>query len=407
MLLVLPTRTYRATAFLTAARRLDLEVVVASEEPSTLSRLHPGLELVVDLEHPEQALDEARTVRAAGGVQAVVAIDEAGVLYAAQLAEALGLPGNPPAAAGATRDKSQLRLRLDAARVPQPQWQLWIGEEAPRVTDFPLVVKPLDQAASRGVIRADNIDQLRAAGARIRRMLGEGCDDRPGSVSPRGLLVERFVAGPEVAAEALLRAGRLIPLTIYDKPDPLDGPYFEETIYTLPSALSPERAAEVWSRLWDAVRALGLDTGPVHAEFRLGDGPPKLIDLASRSIGGRCSRAIHFRSGVTLEELILLNALGDPLPDTELADGGSGVMMLPVPATGRLLSVDGQAEALAVPGIEGLEITVPSGERVAGPPEGDRYLGFLFARTGDAAAAAHALRLAHASLRIQVVPDRD
>jgi biotin carboxylase len=270
-----------------------------------------------------------------------------------------------------------------------------------------VVVKPLDQAASRGVIRADDSDQLRAAGARIRRMLDEGCDDRPGSKSPRELLVERFVAGPEVAAEALLRAGHLIPLTIYDKPDPLDGPYFEETIYTLPSSLSAGRAAEVWSRLGDAVRALGLDTGPVHAEFRLGDGPPKLIDLASRSIGGRCSRAIHFRSGVTLEELILLNALGDPLPATELADGGSGVMMLPVPATGRLLSVDGQAEALAVPGIEGLEITIPNGERVNGPPEGDRYLGFLFARTVDAPAAAQALRMAHASLRIQVGPDRD
>jgi biotin carboxylase len=406
VLLVMPTRTYRARAFLTAARRLDLEVVVASEESSTLSQLHPERELVVHLDDPEQAADEARRLHGAGAVEAVVAVDEAGVLYAARLAEALGVAGNRPAAAAATRDKSRLRELLEAAGVPQPRWQLWRGEEAPQPADFPCVVKPLNQAASRGVIRADDTEQLLAAGARIRRMLQEGCEDEPGSQAPPGLLVERFVAGPEVAAEALLRDGQLLPLTIYDKPEPLNGPFFEETIYTLPSTLSAAQAGAVWSRLGEAVDALGLTTGPIHAEFRLGERTPKLIDLASRSIGGRCSKAIHFSSGVTLEELILLNALGEPLPPTELAEGGSGVMMLPVPVSGRLLAVVGRDEALAVPGIEGLEVTIPIGGRVVGPPEGDRYLGFLFARTDGPAEAALALRQSYSKLSIEVEPDQ-
>ncbi|EQD43606.1 phosphoribosylglycinamide synthetase, partial [mine drainage metagenome] len=166
---------------------------------------------------------------------------------------------------------------------------------------------------------------------------------------------------------------------IYDKPEPLDGPYFEESIYTVPTGLAPDRSAQVWNQLQSAVWALGLGTGPVHAEFRLGQGQPRLIDLASRSIGGRCSTVLHFRSGATLEELILLNALGEQLPDVGLEEGGAGVMMLPVPGPGTLLAVAGRDDALAVPGIEGLEITVPIGRAIAGPPgRGTATSGFCF-----------------------------
>ncbi|MHB1527093.1 MAG: ATP-grasp domain-containing protein [Candidatus Dormibacteria bacterium] len=403
VLLVLPTRTYRAAAFLAAARRLALEVVVASEDASTLGHLHPERELVVDFLHPEEAADRVARLVGAERIQAVVAADEAGVIYAARLAEALGVGGNSPAAAAATRDKAQLRRLLAARAIPQPRWALWAAGAPPPALGFPAVVKPLDQAASRGVIRVEDELQLTHAGRRIRTMLAED-PDCPADHSQADLLVEEFIAGPEVAVEALLLDGELQPLAIYDKPEPLDGPYFEESIYTVPTGLAPDRRAQVWNQLQSAVWALGLGTGPVHAEFRLGQGQPRLIDLASRSIGGRCSTVLHFRSGATLEELILLNALGEQLPDVGLEEGGAGVMMLPVPGPGTLLAVAGRDDALAVPGIEGLEITVPIGRAIAGPPEGDRYLGFLFSRAADGEAAARVLRAAQARLRIEVAP---
>ncbi len=403
MLLVLSSRTYRATAFLAAARRLDLEVVVAREDPSTLGHLHPERELVVDLLHPEEAAGRVARLAGAARIQAVVAADEAGVIYAARLAAALGVGGNSPAAAAATRDKAQLRRLLAARAIPQPGFALWAAGAPPPALGFPAVVKPLDQAASRGVIRVENELQLTQAGHRIRAMLA-GDPDCRADHSQADLLVEEFVAGKEVAVEALLLDGELQPLAIYDKPEPLDGPYFEESIYTVPTGLSADRSAQVWRQLQNAVWALGLGTGPVHAEFRLGQGQPRLIDLASRSIGGRCSAVLHFRSGATLEELILLNALGDPPPDHELTAGGSGVMMLPIPASGRLLEVAGQERALAVPGVDRIEITVPIGGQIAAPPVGDRYLGFIFAHGADGPAAAGALRQAHAQLRVEVEP---
>lgn len=401
VLLVLPTSTYRASAFLAAARRLGLEVVVASEEPSTLRSLHTGGELLIDLSHPELAPDRLVELQEAEEIAAVVAADESGVLVAAHLAWALQLPGNPPAAAAATRDKARLRDRLRLAEIAQPRWAIWAHEDPPAWELFPAVLKPLDQAASRGVVRANAPVELPPAGARVRRLLAAGCGPERAAV-PRPLLVEEFVPGPEVAVEALISGGNLIPLAIYDKPDPLDGPYFEETIYTVPTVLPPARQEAVRQTVAAAVGALGLTTGPVHAELRLGWDDPVLIDLASRSIGGHCSSVLHFRQGQTLEELILLQALGEPLPDPELEAGGAGVMMLPIPRAGRLLEVSGREGALAVPGVESLEIAVPLGTSIAPPPEGDRYLGFMFARGTDGPDAARALRLAHSQLRFEI-----
>jgi biotin carboxylase len=403
VLLVLPTGTYRAAAFLGAARRLGLEVVVASEHPSTLGALHPGEELVVDFTRPELAPAALAGLADPDSLAAVVAADETAVLVASHLAASLGLPGNPPEAAAATRDKARLRARLAAGGVPQPEWTVWDGWSPPPWELFPAVLKPLDQAASRGVVRVDAASGLVAAGAHVRRLLAEVPECEPAlSGGPRPLLVERFVPGPEVAVEALTAAGALIPLAIYDKPDPLDGPYFEETIYTVPTGLAPEDQQAVLASLTAAVDAIGLATGPVHAELRLGRGLPQVIDLASRSIGGRCSAVLHFQGGSTLEELILLNALGDPLPQPALEPGGAGVMMLPVPKAGRLLEVSGREAALAMPGVESLEISVPIGERIEPPPRGDRYLGFMFARAADGPEAARRLRRAHSQLQFEI-----
>lgn len=403
VLLVLPTGTYRANAFLVAARRLGLEVVVASEEPSTLGPRRPGSEIVVDFDRPEESPLALSRLGPAGQVHAVVPVDETGVMVASHLAKALGLPGNPPEAARATRDKARLRALLHGATVPQPEWAVWTDGVPPRWDRYPAVVKPVDQAASRGVIRVDTPRELGPTGARVRSLLAR--DARCGAAvtgQPPSLLIESFVPGPEVAAEALTRDGVLVPLAIFDKPEPLDGPYFEETIYTTPTELTERAAARVWRTLQAAVTALGLGTGALHAEFRLGQGPPRLIDLASRPIGGRCSSVLQFKSGATLEELILRNALHDPFPDLEVQEGGFGVMMLPVPRAGRLLRVTGRNEAMALDGIRDLEITIPVGGLVEPPPDGDRYLGFMFSQGEDGPAAAQALLVAHGLLEVEI-----
>lgn len=394
VLLVLPSTTYRAAAFLDAARRLGVDVAVATERPG------PGLgtELLVHLGGAGGAAPIA-ALKGLGRIDAVVGVDESSVLAAAEIAAQLGLPGNPVAAARLTRDKAALRRHLLGSGLPQPRFQIWrTGTPAPDV-DFPCVVKPLDQAASRGVVRADSQEQLEAAGAEVRTLLGDDPD------CSRDLIVESYVEGPEVAVEGLVVRGGLVPIAVYDKPEPLSGPYFEESIYLVPSRLPAADREGLSEVLSETVAEVGLVQGAVHAEFRLGAGAPVLIDLASRSIGGRCSSVLKFRSGVTLEELVIQAALGESPSDFELEPMPSGVMMLPVPRTGRLRGVTGRELALAVPGVTGLELTATPGTELLAPPRGDRYLGFLFARGDTQEAVIDSLRRAHSRLSIAISPE--
>jgi biotin carboxylase len=253
------------------------------------------------------------------------------------------------------------------------------------------VIKPVGLSGSRGVIRADDTESARAAARRAQAIAGGG-----------RLLVEEFVAGDEVAVEGLLSAGDLTVLALFDKPDPLKGPYFEETIYVTPSRL-PAAAQQAVSRAAaDAARALGLAEGPIHAEVRVDGERARVVEVAARSIGGLCARSLRFGAGISLEEVILRHALGLDLAHLDRERGASGVMMLPVPRAGRLVAVGAQDDARAVPGVVGLEVTVPPGRDVAPAPDTDRYLGFLFARGDTPADVEHALRTAHAALDIRI-----
>jgi biotin carboxylase len=408
VLLLLPTRTYRAAAFLEAAARLGLEVVVASDQGSSLSHLMEGRQLVVDLDRPEQAAGLAAALAAPSPLQAAVGVDEAAVLAAAAVAARLGLRHSPPEAVAATRDKRRLRAALAAAGVSQPGWEA--VEAVPSAAlaaagrlGYPVVLKPVDLAGSRGVIRADQPAGLVAAVERVARMLAAepGC---AGSETPP-LLVERFAGGPEVAVEGLLDAGRLRILAVFDKPDPLDGPFFEETLYITPSRLDPADLQAVVRLCGEAVAALGLTEGPIHAEVRLpSPGAPVVIEVAARSIGGRCSTALRFAGGQTLEELILRQAVGLPLGEP-LVEGAAGILMLPIERAGRLVAVEGLERARAVPGVESLSIGVPAGELLVPLPEGDRYLGFAIARGDDPAGVEAALRRAWGELHVVVTSD--
>ena len=401
VLLVLPSEAYRAHDFLEAARAVGVEVVVASEHRQALSGMLGDRALVVSLRRPEVAAEAICRLAERTPLDAVVGVDDRAVTVAAVAAERLGLRGNPPEAAARTRDKAAMRASLAAAGVPQPDHRV-AGPDADvarlaHEVGLPCVVKPLSLSASRGVIRADDPQAAAAAATRVRAILADAGQD------PRGrLLVERYVPGREVAVEGLLSGGELGVLAVFDKPDPLEGPYFEETILVTPSRLGAAALARVERTCAEAARALGLREGPVHAELRVDGERISVLELAARSIGGLCSRTLRFGLGVSLEELVLRHALGMPVEGLRREEAAAAVMMLPIPRGGTLVEVRGEDEALAVPWIVGLELSIHPGQPVRPLPEADRYLGFLFARARTPAEAEGALRAAHARLEVDV-----
>lgn len=405
MLLVLPSATYRAPDFLAAAERLGAEVVVGSEHRQALSDSMGDRAVVLSLNQPQRAADQIERLAARAPLDAIVAVDDGGTRAAAIAAQRLGLRGNAPEAVARARDKAAMRAALAEAGVRQPAYRVALAEaDAGALAEevgLPCVIKPLTLSGSRGVIRADTPADARAAARRVRSILAAAGED-----ADADLLVETFVPGPELAVEALLDGGRLEVLAVFDKPDPLDGPYFEETIYVTPSRLPAGPLREVEEATAAAAAALGLSEGPVHAELRVGeDGAVTVLELAARSIGGLCSRSLRFGLGVSLEEVILRHALGLPPEHLRREELASGVMMLPIAREGVLREVRGQDAARAVEGVAGLEISIAPGRRVHPLPEGDRYLGFLFAKAAIPERVEAALREAHALLEVDMGED--
>ena len=409
LLLLLPTATYRATAFVEAAHRLGVALTVASELPSTFEQAQPDRLLTLDFSDPERAAQQAYQFARTLPIAGVIGVDDTAAVVAAAIAERLGLKGNPVSAALAARDKHLQRSELARRGVPVPRFELHgLGEDvldlAARVR-YPCVLKPLRLSASRGVIRADDPPGFVAAFARLRQILEQPEVAACGGWA-RYVLVEDFVPGPEVALEGLVIEGRLHVLGLFDKPDPLDGPFFEETIYLTPSRV-PEPARQAIVECGQAAAAaLGLREGPIHAELRYNATGPWLIELAARPIGGRCSAVLRFAAGeggrgtgpASLEELIIRHALGMPLPTLEREERAAGVMMIPVPGAGVLREVRGITEARAVPLVEDVVITAHPGQALVPWPEGSRYPGFIFARGETSEAVEAALRAAHRRL---------
>jgi biotin carboxylase len=389
VLLILPTATYRAPDFLEAAAKLGAEVVIGSEHRQAMSESMGDRAVTLTLSKPELAADQIEKLARRTPLDAIVAVGDGGTRAGAPAAARLGLRGNPPEAVAQARDKARMRAAFDRAGIPQPEWAL--GDD-PAAIGFPAVLKPLTRSGSQGVIRADTPEDAVRAAERIRAIVGD---------EDAELLVERFADGDEVAVEGLLAGGRLEVLAVFDKPDPLDGPYFEETIYVTPSRHPPETVEEIRRLTARAAQAIGLTEGPIHAELRLGP-PIRVLELAARSIGGLCSRSLRFGLGVSLEELILRNALGLSTDHMRREDRASGVMMLPIPRAGVLGEVRGEEEARATPHIAGLEISIARGKAVTPLPEGDRYLGFLFAKADAPEQVEQALREAHDHLDVEI-----
>jgi biotin carboxylase len=405
LLLLLPTRTYRTEDFVDAAHALGVDLVCASEKPSTLEALAPDGLLTLDFTDPADAARRVAEWTTQRPLAAVVGVDDVTAAAAAAIAERLGLRASAPAAVAAARDKYQMRQCLAAAGVPVPRFRRIALSENPvlaaRGVEFPCVLKPLSLSASRGVIRTNTTEQFVVAFKRIAALFARD-DVTVSGDAARYLLAEEYMPGLEVALEGLLIEGRLHVLALFDKPDPLEGPFFEETIYVTPSRLPERVQAAIRATTSAACAALGLAEGPVHAELRVNHDGPWILEVAARSIGGLCSRTLRFGTGMTLEEIILRHALGWSIATLERERPAAGVMMIPIPRAGILRKVDGVDDAKMARHVEDVVISAHLGQELVPLPEGWQYLGFIFARAGTPAEVEDALRIAHGRLRFAI-----
>ncbi len=404
VLLLLPTTGYRNADFLAAAKKLDVEIVAAANYCHQLAPswgLAPIMALHFD--RPEQAADTVlREID--GNLDAVLAVDDSGVELAALLSQRLGLPGNSAHAVRRVRDKLAFRRLLKEREFLCPEFHHLKAGEDPRQLalelKFPVVVKARRLSGSRGVIRADDPAALVRAVNWVRAIQSRADRD----AEELGLVIEDFIPGREYALEGNLERGRLATLALFDKPDPLDGPYFEETIYVTPSRLPNMLQDRIHQEVARACRLAGLAVGPVHAEVRVNDQGIWILEVAARSIGGLCGRVLTHSLGMSLEELILRQAVAEP-QQISGAGGAAGVMMIPIPRRGIYHGLEGLAAAQSVPGVTGVSITAEPGQIIAPPPDGASYLGFIFARTASAAEAENALRGAYRRLHFDIRPE--
>jgi hypothetical protein len=404
---------YQTRSFEEAAKKLGVEIVYVTDRCGRLDDPWGDHAIPVHFEAPEAAAHAVLHAVRVQGVDGILALGDRPAVAAAYAARGLGLSYNHPAAVEACRNKLRMREVFRDAGLRVPWFRSVPLYPAPEPgflgITYPCVLKPLSLSASQGVVRANHRGDFLAAAARIRRLL-----ESPEIVATREanlgkILVEGYIPGREVAVEGLLTDGTLRILAIFDKPDPLEGPYFEESIYVTPSQLpqSQHRAIEESAR--DAVRALGLSQGPVHAEFRLNEQGVWPIEVAPRPIGGLCARALRFapeeaEGFISLEELLLRHALEFPDSNWPREKAASGVMMIPVPKSGVFEKVEGEVAARSTQGITELQITARLHDHIAAWPEGSSYLGFLFARGTSAQEVEKTLREAHAKLHFTITP---
>jgi biotin carboxylase len=409
-LLILASKLgYQTGGFAEAAEKLGVDVVFGTDRCHKLDDPWGDSALPLHFERPREAADEIARELHDKPPDGIIALGDRPTPAAAFAAAAFGIAGNPPDAVEACRNKLRQREILAAAGLPVPEFYSFslsddVSSALPRVK-FPCVLKPLGLAASQGVVRANNADEFERGVERIRMLLTSPEIQVLREPGLDRLLVENYIPGGEVAIEGLLTEGRLRILAIFDKPDPLEGPYFEETIYVTPSRLPKEMQAAIEDCAGRTVRALGLVTGPIHAEFRVNENGPWVLEMAPRPIGGLCSRALRFGAErISLEELLVRHALG--LGGSELAreEAASGVMMIPVPRSGIFEGAEGVEQTELIAGIDEIRITARLKDYVAAWPEGSSYLGFIFAHGEKPADAERTLRAAHAKLRFRFSP---
>lgn len=405
---------YQTRSFDEAARKLGVELVFVTDRCHQLEDPWGDSAIPVHFESPDAAAHAVLQSMLGLHVDGILALGDRPAVAAAYLARGLGIQYNHPAAVEACRSKLRMREVFRDAGLRVPWFRAVPLHPAPEPAllgiSYPCVVKPLSLSASQGVVRANSREEFVAAAERIRHLLDSPEIRATREANLDQMLVEGYIPGREVAVEGLLTDGELRVLAIFDKPDPLEGPYFEETIYVTPSRLADSQQRAIECSATDAVRALGLSQGPIHAEFRVNDDGVWPLEVAPRPIGGLCSRALRFAPLVEaeqligLEELLLRHALELPGSDWPREQSASGVMMIPVPKSGVLRKIEGEEAARAVPGITSLEITARLHDYIAAWPEGSSYLGFLFARANTPAEVETVIRTAQSKLHFDLIP---
>ena len=407
VLLVAATTGYQTRSFAAAARRLGIDVILATDRCHVLEDPWRDKAIPVRFEEPEIAAE----VLGDCVVDGIVAVADRPTLVAARAARKLGLPYHSPQAVAACRDKHVMREIFGRSGLPVPEnFRVALNRdprEIARDAGFPCVLKPLGLSASRGVIRANNAGEFVTAFDRIRRILEQPDIRQSHEEWNEAIQIERYIEGREFALEGLMTQGELNVLAIFDKPDQLDGPFFEETIYVTPSRESREIQSAIVDTARRAVRALGLDQGPVHAEMRVNAKGVYMLEVAARPIGGLCARALRFGDGLTLEEIVILHAIGKMPDGLTLSRQAMGVMMIPVPRAGVYESVTGIEDALRTDGVDDVVITAKTGQKLVPLPEGASYTGFIFASGDNAAAVETSLRTAHSRLQFEILGTLD
>ncbi len=398
LLLIGATTGYQTRAFAETAHRLGFELALATDRCHVLDDPWGDQAIALRFEEPARA---AQMLATQAKVDGIVALGDRPAYIAALAAERMSIPYNSPDSVLAARDKFLARARLRCAGLAVPEFfRVPAGDGPQGAADrapYPCVLKPLGLSASRGVIRANNRTEFVAAFGRIAALLAEPDIARLHDEQNRFIQVESFIEGREFALEGILSDGRLRVLALFDKPDPLDGPYFEETIYVTPSRESAETQRDVVHTTERAIQALGLTRGPVHAEMRVNRRGVWMLEVAARPIGGLCARVLP-----GLEELILRHAAGENVASFPMPSGAAAVMMIPIPREGIYASAEGLEEARSVAGVEDVIITAKEGQKLVPLPEGNSYLGFIFARGEAPLEAERALRDAHAKLKFEI-----
>ncbi|HLH10228.1 MAG TPA: ATP-grasp domain-containing protein [Terriglobales bacterium] len=406
VLLLSNTTGYQANAFKAAAERIGVEIVLASDRCHVLEDPWGDGAIPVRFQEPQQSAEKIADFARRYSIDAVVAIGDAPTMTAAFAAERLGLSFHPPHAVDACRNKWIARERFKATGLRMPWYKRFPADEDPAIASaevpFPCVLKPLGLSASRGVIRANDKHEFNAAFKRIELLLAAADVRSSKQDSTQWIQVESYIPGSEFALEGLVTEGRLKVLALFDKPDPLEGPYFEETIYVTPSRLLSRDQHAIFGCAQSAISALGLQHGPVHAEFRFNEKGAWVLEVAARPIGGLCAKSLRFETEMALEELIIRHALGEDMSEIRRENAASGVMMIPIPAAGVYEGVENVAQAEKVKGIESVEITAKLQQKLVPLPEGASYLGFIFARGTTPEFVEEALREAHSKLQFQI-----
>lgn len=391
-----------------AAQRLECEVMVGLEEAHIFSEMNPGAHIQLDFGDPEGSTERIVEISKEFPIDSVISVEDEGLELAAMAGAALGLDYNDISSVSTASNKYAMRKILSEAGLKSPNyWLINIEEDsivAAYGVEYPCVLKPLFLSASRGVVRANNEKEFSQAFELNKKILeGTSVKQRGGKLS-ESILVESYIPGDEVALEGILNDEELIALAVFDKPDKLEGPYFEETIYVTPSRKAPEVIQKCWAEVEAAVNALKLKAGPIHVELRITEGEPWVVDIAPRSIGGYCSKALEFEGGIMLEEIILRQSLGMDIAEISREEQASGVMMIPIPKSGTLMGIKGLADAREVDNIENIIISITPGQTLLAAPNGSRYLGFIFSRAETPGEVEESVRIAHSKLNFDIQP---